>query len=162
MKRTKVLTAHLVATAVALLTIFSFFTASLYAEWVGEARLIVATKTAILYGLPLMMVAMPTLAITGNALAGNRSSSLIQRKRQRMKVVVINGVTLIMLAFFLFWRAQAGQLDAWFNVAQGLELLLGATNFTLLGLNVGTGRMLSGKSFTGQTALSLPQEPSDR
>lgn len=145
MKRTSIIKVHIVATVVAMITIFSFFTASLYAELVNDEALIVATKTVIFYCLPLMIFAMPTLAFTGNLLAGSSRSALIKTKRRRMKIIAINGLMLVTLAVFLFIRARSGQLDSLFLSAQCLELLLGVVNFVLLSLNARVGWVLSGR-----------------
>ena len=145
MTRKRIVKIHVVATAVAMVTILSFFTASLYAETVGDTALILATKIAILYALPLMIFAMPTLALTGNILAGKRQSPLVRIKQRRMKAVAINGMILVALAVFLFTRAHGGRIDPVFLSAQAVELLLGAINLLLLGLNVKDGLRLSGK-----------------
>ncbi len=101
MKRIVLIKIHIVATIIAVLTIGSFFTASLVAEIKGNIEGIKHVKEIILFSLPLMLIAMPALGITGNKLGGKSTNPLIAAKRLRMKFVFMNGIALITLACFL-------------------------------------------------------------
>ena len=46
---------------------------------------------------------------------------------------------------FLAWKAANGELDGSFYAIQGLELIAGAANITLLGLNMRDGLRLKEK-----------------
>lgn len=152
MTRNTVLRAHIIATAVALLTIGSFFTLSLVAELIGDPAFIRQVKTGILYGVPVLLIAMPTLGLTGKQLAGKSTHPLVQRKMRRMKFVALNGFLLIGLAVYLYFRVTHYPIDGTFLLVQLIELLLGAVNVALIVLNVRTGMQLSGRK-VGKTAV---------
>lgn len=60
-----------------------------------------------------------------------------------MQVAALNGLAvLIPSAVFLALRAQAGLFDTAFVLVQGLELIAGAVNITLLGRNMRDGLAL--------------------
>ena len=133
------------ATIIVTLTIGTFFISSLIAELSGDKTLIKTVKTGILYTLPLLVLVMPTLAITGNKLAGHSRHPHVLKKQRRMKFVMVNGVILISLAVFLFYRANYRQIDHIFLYAQLAEFAFGLACLTLIGLNAKTGFQLSGR-----------------
>jgi hypothetical protein len=55
-------------------------------------------------------------------------------------------LVLVPSALFLASKANAGSFDNTFYGVQGLELLLGAGNITLLSLNMRDGLRLTGRS----------------
>ena len=60
-----------------------------------------------------------------------------------MKLIAANGLLILLpSAVFLAMRAQAGLFDTAFYTVQVLELAAGATNITLLGLNMRDGMQL--------------------
>jgi len=145
MKRKTVVKAHLIASVVAVLTITTFLSLSLIAEIRGDETFIKTVKAFILYGLPVLIFTMPALKITGEKLAGKSTNPLVLEKVKRMKIVVINGVGLILFAIFLFYRSHYKAIDDIFLVAQTLEFGLGLANLSLIILNVRSGLKLSGK-----------------
>lgn len=54
-------------------------------------------------------------------------------------------IVLVPAAVFLAMRATAGSFDAWFVAVQAVELLAGALNIALMGLNIRDGFRLSGR-----------------
>ncbi len=145
MKRKTLLRIHVFATALAVLMISSFFLSSLLAELSGDADIIKTVKRTILQTLPLMFIAMPALAITGNRLAGNSKHPQVREKKNRMKVVVINGMILTGLAGFLYYQSHFRSIDSIFLVAQICEFVFGLGNLTVIGLNIRAGLILSGR-----------------
>jgi hypothetical protein len=145
MKRNTIVKAHIIATAIGVLTISSFFGFSLFAEIRGNQEFIKQVKTGILYSLPILLVAMPMLGITGKKLAGNSKSPIVATKMKRMKFVAINGMVLISLAIILYFRAVNNQIDSAFLAFQIGEFLFGFINLILLGLNIKAGMKLSGR-----------------
>ena len=145
MKRTKMITTHIAATAVATLTISCFFTFSLIAEIIGDPLFIKQAKTGILYCLPIMLIAMPILGLSGKKLAGNSKNPVIVQKMKRMKLVALNGVLLISLAIYLYYHAVYKTIDTTFLYVQIAELLIGGINLSLIGLNIRAGMQLSGR-----------------
>ncbi|MFN8237274.1 MAG: hypothetical protein U0T77_03815 [Chitinophagales bacterium] len=145
MKRKKLVTIHLIATIVAVLAISTFFTISLIAEIKGNDDFIRSVKAFILYALPIMVLAMPTLKITGDKLAGKSKSPLVLAKIKRMKLVLVNGMILISLAIFLYYRSHYQQIDNVFLIAQIAEFAFGLFNLSLIFMNAKAGMQLSGK-----------------
>ena len=144
MKRKTVVKAHIIGSIIAAITITMFFTFSLIAEIKGDETFIKQVKEGILFSLPLLLVAMPMLNITGNKLAGESQNPIVLAKRRRMKFVLANGITLISLACFLYYRSHYQAIDGIFLTAQIAEFTLGLTNLTLIGINIKNGIQLSG------------------
>lgn len=140
---------HPIAGGVALLTIVSFLASTLVVEIAGTTEAIFQVKTLIPYGLLLLI---PALALTGGsgfALAGRHAGGRVAAKARRMKLIAANGVlVLVPAAFFLAMKAAAGELDAVFYVVQGVELIAGAVNISLMIRNVLDGLRLTGRRFT--------------
>lgn len=135
---------HPVAGATALLMIALFWGATLWAELIGPPAALVAVKTLIPWGFLILIPAMAAVGGTGMALAGARRGGLIGAKLKRMPIIAANGVlVLVPAALFLSARAQAGQIDMAFYAVQGIELVAGAVNLTLLALNMRDGRKMT-------------------
>lgn len=145
MGRKTLLKIHFIATAIAAITIFTFFTSSLIAEIKGDESFIKSVKSFIIYALPILIVSMPTLAITGNKLAGHSKNRLVLIKKNRMKLVMVNGMILISLAIFLFYRSHFQEIDGVFLTFQIAEFFFGMVNLTLIGLNARNGMQLTWK-----------------
>ncbi|MDR9469408.1 MAG: hypothetical protein RI559_14265, partial [Marinospirillum sp.] len=83
------------------------------------------------------------LMITGGsgfALGKNSTHPLLAQKQRRMPFITLNGLlVLVPAAIYLSWKAQAGMFDTGFYSVQVLELIAGATNLLLLGLNARDG-----------------------
>ena len=150
MKRKTILRAHLIATIVAVITISTFFALSLFAEIKGDKILIKSVKAFILYALPIMVLAMPALKITGDKLAGKSKNPAVLAKAKRMKFVILNGIGLISLAVFLYYRSHYYMTDNIFLMAQIAEFVLGLANLTLIIINARSGMQLSGKIKTNK------------
>jgi hypothetical protein len=132
---------HPLAGLLAWLTILTFWVATVLSELLGSTATVVAVKTAIPWG---FLVLIPALAVTGGsgfALARRFNGPLIEQKRRRMPLIAANGLlVLIPSALFLSFKAQMGELDAVFYGVQAIELIAGAFNLVLLGLNLRDGR----------------------
>ena len=145
MKRSKIVTAHITATIIAFLTISCFFGFSLFAEIIGEDLFIKEVKTRILYCLPILVTAMPMLAISGKKLAGNFKNPMIAKKMRRMKFIAFNGIILISVAIYLYYHAIYKTIDSTFLYVQIVELFIGAVNLGLMMMNINSGLKLSGR-----------------
>ena len=137
---------HAVAGAIGFLTIATFWTTTLFSELFGDEASIASVKHFILWG---MLVLLPAMAVTGGSgfsLSGGRQGRLINTKKKRMPIIGANGLLiLIPCAFFLAAKANAGEFDTTFYVVQGLELIAGVANLTLMGLNIRDGLRLTGR-----------------
>lgn len=146
MKRKTLVNIHIAATLIAILTMGSFFVSSLWAEMNGDETVIRKVKEVIVFSLPVLLVAMPTLGISGNKLAGKSQHPTIIAKQKRMKFVFVNGLALITSACFLYYRSHYQTIDGIFLGAQLVEFGLGLTNLILIGLNIKSGLQLSGRA----------------
>ncbi|MDJ0939800.1 MAG: hypothetical protein QNJ00_08540 [Woeseiaceae bacterium] len=137
---------HAIAGVIGFATIAVFWLSTAISELFGSPADVATVKTAILWGL---IVLIPALAITGGsgmALGRGRSGPLIQLKQKRMPFIALNGLLILVpSAVFLANRASAGVFDAWFYGIQGLELLAGIINLSLMGMNIRDGLKMSGR-----------------
>lgn len=145
MKRTNLIRLHCFASMIAAITIAVFFSLSLYAEINGNIQVIKSVKAFIVYALPIMIVSMPIIKISGDRLAGTSRNPIILTKKRRMRFIIINGVGLLSLALFLFYRSHYQTIDKVFLIVQVAEFCLGLSNLLLLTLNALSGRQLSKK-----------------
>lgn len=137
---------HPIAGALALVILVTFWLSTAVAEMSGSQAAVVAIKTAIPWGFPLLIPALAATGGTGFALSRGRRGGLLDAKIKRMPWIAVNGLLiLIPAALFLSFKAQAGEFDMRFYAAQALELVAGATNITLLGLNMRDGLTLKGR-----------------
>jgi hypothetical protein len=137
---------HPVAGTVAILTIATFWLSTALTEVFGTPAAIVAVKTAIPWGFLLLVPALAAAGGSGLVLAKGRRGGLVGTKLRRMPLIAANGVlVLIPAALFLAMKARAGAFDGWFYGVQALELVAGAANITLLGLNMRDGLTMAGR-----------------
>jgi hypothetical protein len=137
---------HPVAGVIALLTILTFWLSTLVAELFGSEAFVVSVKTSIPWGFFVLIPALMTVGGTGFVLSKGSRAGVIGAKLKRMPFIAANGMlVLIPAALFLASKARAGDFDTAFYAGQALELLAGATNITLLGLNMRDGLRLKGR-----------------
>jgi len=140
-------TVHLIAGILAVSTIATFFLSTVLVELLGSADSVAAVKRLIV--IPGLFILVPAIAATGGsgfALSKTRRGRLIDAKKKRMRFIAANGVlVLIPCAIVLNAWASAGSFDTRFYLVQALELVAGATNLVLMGLNMRDGLNLSGR-----------------
>jgi hypothetical protein len=137
---------HAAAGVLAMLTIAVFWLSTVTSELFAPRDLIVAVKSAIPWGFLLLVPALVLTGATGFAAAKGRGGRVIEAKQKRMPLIAANGLlVLIPSALFLAAKARAGEFDTAFYAVQALELIAGATNLILLGLNMRDGFKLSGR-----------------
>ncbi|MFD4837076.1 hypothetical protein ACFWP0_06170 [Achromobacter sp. NPDC058515] len=138
---------HAAAGTVALLCIAAFWTSTIVSELFLSESAVVAVKNGILTAMWLLIPAMAATGASGFALGRGRKGRLVDTKRRRMQAVAANGLLVLLpCAFTLAWMANAGRFDAWFYAIQVVELIAGALNIGLLGLNMRDGLRLSRRS----------------
>ena len=131
---------HPIAGTVAILTIATFWLSTAASELSGSRGAIATVKTAIPWGFLLLMPALAATGGTGFSLSNGRRPKLITTKIKRTAISGANGLLLLVpSALFLAYKARAGEFDAAFYVVQGIELVAGAVNITLLSLNMRDG-----------------------
>lgn len=142
--RTKLKRLHAVSGGLALLMISTFFTTTIISELSGDTALITTVKQGIAYGLLLLVPAMAAVGLAGRRLAGSSTAEIIQRKQRRMAVIAANGLLVLLpCALTLAWLASKGDFGSLFSVVQGIELLAGGVNITLLALNMRLGLQMT-------------------
>lgn len=138
---------HLFSATLSTLCIGTFFASSILVELFGSQEAIVAVKHLIMN--PGLFVLVPAIAITGGtgfALSKNRKGLIVNDKKRRMPFIGANGMLiLIPSAIFLDQLASAGAFGTKFYFVQGLELLAGAVNLSLMSMNMRDGLKMTGK-----------------
>ncbi|MBB4421847.1 hypothetical protein GGD66_000373 [Bradyrhizobium sp. CIR48] len=123
-----------------LTTIATFWLSTALTELFASHASIATVKMAIPWGFLLLV---PALAVTGGSgffLAKGRRGGVIGAKIKRMPFIAGNGILLLIpAALFLAFKAKAAEFDTTFYAVQTLELLAGAMNIALLGLNMRDG-----------------------
>lgn len=140
---------HPIAGVVGAATITTFWLFTVAAEAFGGHATILAVKTAILWGLLLLVPALAVTGATGFRMGGRSTHPRIVAKRRRMPLIALNGMlVLVPCAIFLQARAAAGDFGSTFALVQGIELLAGAVNLTLMGFSIRDGFALT-RRFAG-------------
>lgn len=138
---------HRLAASAAILCIATFFSATIFVELFANGESIATLKSLIVW--PGLFILVPSIALTGISgfvLAKSRSGKLVQQKKKRMPFIAANGIlVLIPCAIFLDRWASVGAFDTHFYVLQGVELLAGAINLILMGMNMRDGFRMSGR-----------------
>lgn len=137
---------HRTAGTLALLTILLFWSSTIISEVSGDPASVTTVKTAIPWGLLLLVPALAATGATGARLANGRRVGLIGAKFRRTPFVAANGLLILVpSAFFLAHKAAAAEFDTAFYVVQAIELLAGTANIVLLSLNMRDGLKLTGR-----------------
>ncbi|WCN12774.1 hypothetical protein GV054_06960 [Marinomonas mediterranea] len=138
---------HRLAALIAVLCIATFFSTTIFVIILGTLESTANLKSLIVW--PGLFILVPSIALTGVsgfALAKGRSGKLVQQKMRRMPFIGVNGIlVLIPCAVFLDRWASVGTIDTNFYIVQGIELLAGAINLILMGLNMKDGLRMSGR-----------------
>ncbi|WP_109312770.1 hypothetical protein [Ruegeria sp. AU67] len=137
---------HPVAGIIGFLTIFVFWTSTLYSELFATHATVAVVKSMIVSGLCILVPAMVIVGASGMSLGRRRKDALALAKKKRMPIIAMNGLLiLIPAAIFLNAKASAGSFDISFYAVQVVELLAGATNLTLMGLSIRDGRAMTAR-----------------
>ena len=132
---------HLAAGLLATLCIAGFFVSTLAVEAFGTQATIATLKSLIV--MPGLLILVPAIAATGGsgfALSRSRSGRLVDAKKRHMPFIAANGLLVLLPCALLLDRwAAAGAFDGGFYVVQAVELIAGAVNLGLMGLNIRDG-----------------------
>ena len=89
---------------------------------------------------------MITVGATGGKLSQHYRHEKVKAKKKRMPFIAMNGIfILIPCAVILYIMASKGQYTTNYNIIQGVELVAGSVNLTLLGLNMRDGLIITKK-----------------
>jgi len=137
---------HPAAGVFALVLILTFWIATVLSEVSGSLMAITQVKTLIPWGFILLIPSIAAAGGTGYSLSAGAKAGLSKTKFRRMPVIAFNGIlVLIPAALFLSARAAAGVFDTAFYAVQAVELIFGAINIVLLGLNLRDGLRMTGR-----------------
>ncbi len=150
-------TLHRIAALLAALCIATFLFASIGVELFGTPQAVAKLKALIVApGLWLLVPALAATGASGFALARGRRGRLVDAKKRRMPFIAANGLLVLVPCAIVLQRwAAAGDFGAAFLAVQGIELLAGTANLTLIALNVRDGLRLAGR-------LRAPAAPAAR
>jgi hypothetical protein len=145
---------HLIAGPLAPLCVATFFLSTVLTELFGSHAAVAQLKSLIVTpGLWIMVPLMAAAGGSGMFLARSRKGRLVDSKKKRMPFIAANGLlVLVPCAIVLNRWAADGSFDTAFYVVQTIELLAGATNLALMGLNVRDGLRLAGRLHSGSRA----------
>jgi hypothetical protein len=80
------------------------------------------------------------------ALGRRRKDAPARAKKRRMPIIAMNGLLILLpAAWFLSGKASAGEFDSAFYGVQIVELIAGAANLTMMGLNIRDGFKMTGR-----------------
>ncbi len=139
--------AHRIAGILAPLCIATFFLSTILVELFGSHATVAQLKSLIVTpGLWILIPAMAAAGGSGMLLSKSRKGRLVSAKKTRMPFIAANGLLVLMPCAIVLNRwAAAGSFDTTFYVVQVVELIAGATNLTLMGLNVRDGLRMTGR-----------------
>jgi hypothetical protein len=139
--------AHLIAGILAPLCIATFFLSTILTELFGSHAAVAQLKSLIVTpGLWIMVPLMAAVGASGMFVAKSRRGRLVDAKKKRMPFIAANGLlVLVPCAIVLNRWAAAGSFDTAFYVVQAIELIAGATNLALMGLNARDGLCMAGR-----------------
>lgn len=146
---------HLLAGLLATFTIATFFLSTVLVELFGSHHTVANIKHLIV--MPGLFILIPVIMATGGtgyALSKTWQGLLVDTKKKRMPFIAANGLlVLIPAAIFLDRWASMGTFDTMFYFVQGVELLAGSVNITLMGMNIRDGLNMSGRFHGSQRTI---------
>ncbi|AXI83532.1 hypothetical protein FUT69_09345 [Xylella taiwanensis] len=138
---------HFIAGLLAPLCMATFFMSTILVELFGSHVSVAQLKSLIVT--PGLWILIPAMAATGGSgmfLSKSRHGRLVDAKKKRMPFIAANGLlVLVPSAIFLNRWASTGTFDTTFYVVQIIELIVGATNLMLMGLNARDGLRMTGR-----------------
>ena len=149
--------AHRIAGILALLCIATFFLSTILVELFGSHAAVAQLKSLIVT--PGLWILIPAVAAAGGSgmfLSKSRKVRLVDAKKKRMRFIAANGLlVLVPCAIVLDRWAAVGSFDTSFYLVQAIELLAGATNLMLMGLNVRDGLRMTGRLRVAKTPVKV-------
>ncbi len=137
---------HAIAGGIGFLAVLTFWTSTVVSELFASHETIAVVKQMILYGMFILIPAMAIAGGSGMVMGRKRNDAPAAAKKKRMPFIAANGLLILVpSAFYLASKAAAGSFDTWFYGIQALELIAGATNLTMMGLNIRDGMTMTGR-----------------
>ena len=137
---------HAIAGVIGFLLILSFWTSTVITELFASQETVAITKALILNGMFILIPAMVIAGGSGMSMGKNRKDPWAVAKKKRMPIIALNGLLVLLpSAWFLASQSAAGAYGSTFYIVQGIELIAGAANLTMMGLNIRDGLTMTGK-----------------
>ena len=137
---------HAIAGGIGFVMILLFWISTATSELFASHETIATVKALILNGMLILIPAMAIAGGSGMAMGRKRKDALTKAKKTRMPVIALNGLLILVpAAWFLAGKAAAGEFDSSFYAVQVIELIAGAANLTMMGLNIRDGLRMTGK-----------------
>jgi hypothetical protein len=137
---------HAIAGGLGFVMILLFWTSTVFSELFATHETIATIKAMILKAMVIFVPAMAIAGASGIAMGRRRKDALTAGKKKRMPVIALNGLLILLpSAWFLAGKAATGQFDGTFYLVQGIELIAGLVNLTLMGMNIRDGLRMTGK-----------------
>ena len=137
---------HAAAGGIGFLMILAFWTSTVASELFARHETVADVKALILKGMSILIPAMVIAGGSGMAMGRRRKDALTRAKKRRMPIIALNGLLILLpAAWFLAGKAAAGQFDGTFYALQAVELIAGAANLTMMGMNIRDGLRMTGK-----------------
>jgi hypothetical protein len=145
---------HRAAGVVATLAIAAFFMSTVLVESFGSHDAVARLKGLIVMpGLFILVPAIAAAGASGFMLSRSRGGHLLDAKKRRMRIIGANGLLVLLPCALVLDRwAAVGAFDAGFYAVQAIELLAGAVNLVLMGMNIRDGLRMSGRLRRGARA----------
>jgi hypothetical protein len=148
--------AHLIAGLLAPLCIATFFVPTILTELFGSHAAVAQLKSLIVT--PGLWIMIPLIAAAGGSgmfLGRSRKGRLVDAKKKRMPFIAANGLpVLVPCAIVLSRWASAGTFDTGYYMVRAIELIAGATNLALMGLNTRDGLHMAGRLRSNSAAAA--------
>ncbi|MES0862573.1 hypothetical protein ABLN87_09460 [Ruegeria sp. SCPT10] len=137
---------HAIAGGIGFVMILLFWTSTITSELFASHEAVATVKALILKGMFILIPAMAIAGGSGMAMGQKRKDALTKAKKTRMPVIALNGLLILVpAAWFLAGKAATGEFDSTFYTVQVIELIAGAANLTMMGLNIRDGLRMTGK-----------------
>ncbi|QUM77156.1 hypothetical protein HWV00_13440 [Moritella sp. 24] len=147
MNRNTLKNIHKIAASLAFILIATFQVSTILADTFATERLIADVKSTILVFVPVLMLAMMATGISANKLYTGTMKGVFKTKQTRMKIAAINGIFVLLPAAVILARwSEQGQFDTLYWTVQGIEIITGLVNLTMIGLNIRDGIRLGRKA----------------
>ncbi|MGC3939903.1 CDGSH iron-sulfur domain-containing protein [Roseobacter sp. EG26] len=151
---------HAIAGGVGFLMILLFWTSTAISELFASHETIAAVKAMILRGMFILIPAMVIAGGSGTVMGKSRTDAKALAKKKRMPLIALNGLLILLpSAWFLAGKAAAGEFDTVFYTVQAIELVAGAANLTMMGLNIRDGLTMTGRIGGSKVSSEDPQQP---
>lgn len=137
---------HAIAGGIGFLMILTFWVSTATSELFGSHETVATVKGWILRSMFVLIPAMAIVGGSGMALGRRRKDARARAKKKRMPVIAMNGLLILLpAAWFLAGKAVAGEFDTSFYIIQAIELIAGAVNLAMMGLNIRDGLKMTGR-----------------